>query len=332
MLAKGVVVVPSATRWTGPWLGATRATSLQRVANRPIVCHVLDALQQAGVIEVAVIAPYDVSEEIAGCIECERPPGVEIRYLTHEPGRDEDALLTAAEFVGDAPCILHRADGLLGQPLGLFLETLREESSDALLLLGGEGREVKRLRLVPRPLLTATEEVLASAPESVAGVCLLGPSALQRLASPERAAQTLDFTALTERLTRGGGRVQMRAVQKWRHFTGDALDLLDMNRMMLDAMDPDSTAAATDDNRFEGPVSIHPTASCELEHHRRTGDHRRRRLDRRLLHRVAHLDRRACSYRRRRAGALDCARRRERAPRGWAPRRQHRRPGGTHFP
>jgi glucose-1-phosphate thymidylyltransferase len=260
MLAKGVVVVPSATRWTGPWLGATRATSLQRVANRPIVCHVLDALQQAGVIEVAVIAPRDVSEEIAGCIECEQPPGVEIRYLTHEPGRDEDALLAAAEFVGDAPCILHRADGLLGQSLELFTDTLCEESSDALLLLGGDGREGKRLRLVPQRLLTATEEVLASAPESVAGVCLLAPNALQRLASPERAAQTLDFTALTERLARGGGRVQMRAVQKWRHFTGDALDLLDMNRMMLDAMDPDSTAVATDDNRFEGPVSIHPTA------------------------------------------------------------------------
>jgi len=262
VLTKGVVVVPHATRWTGPWLGATRATSLQRVANRPIVCHVLDALLQAGAIEVAVVAPPDVSDEIAVCIEREQPPGVEVHHLAHEPGKDEGALLAAAEFVGDAPCILHRADGLLGQPLELFASTLREEeSSDALLLVQDNAREIKRLRLVPQRLLTATEDGLTPAPEGIAGVCLLGPSALQRLAKPERAAQTLDFAALAERLARGGGRVHMRAAQKWRHFTGDALDLLDMNRTMLDELDSEITASATDDNRFEGHIAIHPTAS-----------------------------------------------------------------------
>lgn len=261
VLAKGVVVVPNATRWTGPWLGATRATSLQRVANRPIICHVLDALIQAGVLEVAVIAPCDVSEEIAACIEHERPSGVEIRYLAHGPGADEDTLLDAAELVGDAPCILHRADGLLGQPLGSFLETLREENSDALLLVQeDDAPRDRRLRLVPQRLLTATEDGLQPTPFGVTGVCLLGPGVLGRLASTEPATQTLDFAALTERLAREGGRVQMRVAHRWRHFAGDALDLLDMNRTVLDAMDPETTALAKDGNRFEGPVAIHPTA------------------------------------------------------------------------
>ena len=261
VLAKGVVVVPNATRWTGPWLGATRATSLQRVANRPIVCHVLDALSLAGAVEIAVLAPRDVGEEIAACVEHERPAGVEVRHLTYEPDSDADALLAVAEFVGEAPCILHRADGLLGQPLGLFTDTLREESSDALLLIQDEAREGKRLRLVPQRLITVTEDGLTPAPDGVAGVCLLGPGALQRLADPDRTARTLDFAALTERLARGGGRVQMRAVQRWRHFTGDVLDLLDMNRTMLDELDSEVDAKAVDDNRFEGHIAIHPTAS-----------------------------------------------------------------------
>ncbi len=46
MLGRGIVVAPTA-RLIGPWLNATRAMSLQRVANRPIVCHVLDALLDA---------------------------------------------------------------------------------------------------------------------------------------------------------------------------------------------------------------------------------------------------------------------------------------------
>jgi len=258
VLSKSVVVVPNTTRWTGPWLCATRATSLQRVANRPIVCHVLDALLQAGVVEVAVVAPPDVADEVAVCIDSERPEGVEIRHLVHEqPG---DALLAAAELVGDAPCILHRADGLLGQPLSSFAEMLSEESSDALLLVQDDGREVKRLRLVPQRLLSATEDGLTPAPSGVAGVCLLGPSALARLANLERSAEALDFAAMARRLAGDGGRVHMRVVGKWRHFAGDALDLLDMNRTMLDALDLELTAPASDGNRFEGPIVIHPTA------------------------------------------------------------------------
>jgi glucose-1-phosphate thymidylyltransferase len=262
VFAKGVVVVPNATRWTGPWLGATRATSLQRVANRPIVCHVLDALLQAGVLEAAVLAPPDVTDEIAACIDSERPTGIHVRHLIHEPGRDGDALLAAAEFVGDAPCILHRADGLLGQPLSPFVELLGEESSDALLLVWEDGRETKRLRLVQQRLLTAVKDgVTPTTPVGLAGVCLFGPGAVSRLTNPRHSADTLDFTALAEQLAHDGGRVHMRAVSKWRHFAGDGLDLLDMNRTMLDALDSEATTSVGNGNRFEGHIEIHPTAS-----------------------------------------------------------------------
>ena len=260
VLAKGVVVVPNTTRWTGPWLGATRATSLQRVANRPIVCHVLDALLEASAVEIAVITPADVAEEVSACIASEGPEGIEIRHLTHDPGEGEDALLAAAEFVGEAPCIMHRADGLLGQSLPPFVDLLHEESSDALLLVQDDGREAKRLRLVQQRTLGAGEDGSSAMPTGVAGACLLGPGALRRLVDPESSAHVFDFTTLAQQLARDGGRVQMRVVRKWRHFAGDALDLLDMNRTMLDELDSEMIASASDGNRFEGPLAIHPTA------------------------------------------------------------------------
>ncbi len=274
MLNKGVVVVPNTTRWTGPWLGATRAASLQRVANRPIICHVLDALLEAGVGEIILIAPPDVADEVAACIGSEGPAGIAIHHLVHEPGEGGDTLRAAAELVGDAPCILHRADGLLGQPLPSFVESLREESSDALLLVQDDGRETRRLKLVGQRLLSATENGSTPASAGVAGVCLLGPGVLQRIASHEPTEQVLeqcvashepaepvlDFAVLAQRLACGGGRVHVRVVHRWRHFAGDALDLLDMNRTVLDALDSETHASATDGNRFEGPIVIHPTA------------------------------------------------------------------------
>lgn len=262
MLSKGVIVVPHPTAWTGPWLGATRATSLQRVANRPILCHVLDALRQAGVVEAAVVAPADVADEIAACVASEGPAGIAVRHLVHNQHSDEsDALLAAAEFVGDAPCILHRADGLLGEPLESFVQLMRgEDAPDVLLLLGQSAPQGKRLKLVTERLQSVTDVDATAATPGVAGACLLAPNVLSHLPNPKRSAQLLDFAALAEQLARDGRSVQVRVVRKWRHFTGDVHDLLDLNRTMLDALESETIAAATDDNRFEGPITIHPTA------------------------------------------------------------------------
>lgn len=264
MLTKGIVVVPNTTRWTGPWLSATRVASLQRVANRAIVCHVLDALRAAGTDDVALVASSDVIDEITACIASEGPTDVRTRYLAHPPGDSGDALLGAAEFVADQPCILHRADGLLGQPLPPFAElALDGEPSDALLLLQDVEGEAQRLRLVPQRPLRAGEDGTIAIPPGVAGVCLLGPGALRRIAELEGEEQTLDFAAMAQHLAIDGGRVQVRFVNRWRHFDGDALDLLNINRKVLDALDPETmpgAMGATDGNRFEGPVAIHPTA------------------------------------------------------------------------
>jgi glucose-1-phosphate thymidylyltransferase len=262
VLHKGIIVVPSTTRSTGPWLDATRATPLQRVANRPIVRHVLDALRDTGLTEVAILAPPDVADEITSCIASEGSTGIEVHHLvTHEHrGEFADVLPAAADFVGDAPCILHRADGLLGQPLLPFVELLREERPDALLLVQQGARDAKRLRLVTQRLLDTSEVDPTQAILGVAGACLLGPGSLRRAPDAERHVEDLDFAAVAELLARDGGRVQMQVVHGWRHFTGSSLDLLDMNRMMLDMLAPEQVSSENDDNRFEGRIEIHPTA------------------------------------------------------------------------
>jgi len=262
VLTKGVLVVPAAIPWTGPWLGATRRPSLQRVANRPILCHVLDALLSAGVAEVAILSPPEAADEIAACVSIECPAGVTVHHLVDDRrAGEEQALLAAAEFVGEAPCVLHHANGLLGQPLTPFLEAMREESSDAFLLVREDTGETRRLRLVTQRQLTAGKNGVTPRPRGPAGVCLLGPGALRRLVELEPTPQTLDFATLAEQLAGDDARVHMRLAPKWRHFTGDAHDLLDMNRTMLDALDPDTTPPPGNGNRFEGAISIDPTAS-----------------------------------------------------------------------
>ncbi|HWY89920.1 MAG TPA: hypothetical protein VNY31_04550 [Solirubrobacteraceae bacterium] len=262
MPSRGVILVPPVARANGRWLDATRATSLQRVANRPIVCHVLDALGAAGIEEVAVVAPPDLASEIAGCIASEGPAGCEVRRLTYDCQREPVAALRAIEeFAGDAPTIVHRADGLLGQPLAPFLDLLHSEQPDMVLLVAQGARNKERLGPTAQQLLRVTEFDPDNAALGVAGVCMLGPGAFSHLqqANPLE----LEFGAMVESLIEhGGSRIQVRIVHdEWRVFAGDALDLLDMNRAVLDRLEGRTPTLQGADNRFEGRVMIDATAS-----------------------------------------------------------------------
>jgi glucose-1-phosphate thymidylyltransferase len=260
VLSKGLVVVPDSACWTGPWLGATRTPSLQRVANRPIICHVLEALLEAGVTEAAVAAPLEMAADIAQCVEVEGPAGIAVRHLVDRqvPG-DRGALLAAAEFVGAAGCVMHRADGVLGEPLSPTVELAG--GHDALLVMDGRAPETARLRLVAfGEANTAEHAAPALAGTGVAGACVLGAGVLRDLLSRDASPGLLDFAAIAEEVARGGGGTRVQSARRWRHFAGDALDLLDMNRALLDMLSAEATAIPGDGNRFEGNIAIHPTA------------------------------------------------------------------------
>lgn len=266
VLGRGVILIPPTARSTGPWLDATRTTSLQRVANRPIICHVIDALSTAGVREIAVLTPADLLEEIAICIEGDRYSSAAVRYLSHEGSADPgEALRSVARFADGAPLILHRSDGLLGQPLGPFLDVLRAESSDILLLVAQGARNAEPLGPATQHMLRVAELDPTNSALGMAGVCVLGSGALESLPlnDPQYAESCpLELGGLAECLiAHASARIQVRVVREWRAFAGDALDLLDMNRAVLDGLEPPVSAPQRDGNRFEGPVFIDATAS-----------------------------------------------------------------------
>jgi len=261
VLAKGLVVAPTTTCWTGPWLGATRATPLQRVANRPILCHVLDALLEAGVLETAIVATPDVAPEIAACVGGEGPSGISVRHIVDDAtATGGGALAAAADFVGEAPCLLHRADGLLGQPILSALEDQDEPRHDAVLLVQERESRDRRLRLVPSMMREDAGGDGSLLEAGLAGACLLGAGVLARLRSSRCAEHPLDFAALAAAVAQAGGSTRVRFARRWRHFTGDALELLDMNRAILDGLTGEAIADPDDGNRFEGAVAIHPSA------------------------------------------------------------------------
>jgi glucose-1-phosphate thymidylyltransferase len=269
MPGKGIIVVSPNAMPDGPWLDATRATSLQRVANRPIICHVLDELLTADVDEIAVLTPPDLAEEITSCIEDGGSSTIKTRCLAYdcrtEPAR---ALRAITEFADEAPTILHRADGLLGQPLAPFLalldqnRTASRDRTNMVVLVAQGARNAEPLGPAAQRMLRVAEFDPAKAALGLAGVCVLAPGALGHLSCDETFSGELTLGVIAESLlTREDSRVQARHSRTTRAFAGDTRDLLDMNRAVLDTLDDPVSVSQNHGNRFEGRVFIDPTAS-----------------------------------------------------------------------
>jgi glucose-1-phosphate thymidylyltransferase len=235
------------------------ATALQPVANRPIVWHVLDALREAGVRDVSVVVPASLASDVRACIAL-RPRDVRIRYAVHDQANDSsDALRSAVAAVGDAPCVLHLADGLLAEPLGPLLRRLESSSTDLLVLVHPGAREDRRLASETRRLLRIAEFDPARSALGMAGVCLFGRGAL-RQASHWLSGSELDLGTAVEQLASAGGRLDVQLARGWLRYGGDSVDLLELNRATLDALPAGGEPPLDGDNQIEGRVAIDATA------------------------------------------------------------------------
>ena len=258
MRCKGLVIVPaeSPSRRANDDPGATR-----RIANRPIVCHVLDGLVAAGLEELAVVAPVNLAPEIRSCIDADGA-FASVTHLTYAGRNDLLGALSGSEaFVGDDACLMHTADGLVGHELLQLAELHDPDSSDLVLLLHRTAEERERLGPAARRLLGVSELNGSKSFLSLVSVCLFGPGALQlACAEAAGASEELDLAAIAERLADAGRSLRTTFVRTWRRYRGDPLDLLELNRIVLDQQTPEVDRLDGGDNRIEGRVVIHPTA------------------------------------------------------------------------
>lgn len=271
---KAVVIPTSSAGWGRD---GSLAAPLQSVANRPILCHVLEALRGAAVSGAALVAPRRSLEQLKAAVEAEGPEGIELAYVPCGPGGDrrdppEQALRTLVEMVGEEPCVVHAADGLLTEPLGeLIAPSLGDRRADAVAFAhrstDGSATLASRrvLRLVHDALQAGAGEH-GHGPLELTGVCLLGAGAARRLGESSWAAgESLDLPTISERFVRSGARVRIEQAAGWLPYGGSTSELLALNRFLLDGLrgEHGATAAETSElsNRLEGSVVVHPTAS-----------------------------------------------------------------------
>jgi glucose-1-phosphate thymidylyltransferase len=259
---RGVIVVEDAgTPAPGP---RARGGALELVANRPIVEHVLDGLESAGVEDVVVASSDELADEIRCCLgSVRRRTGGQIRFVTQPAPLDvEGALRLAAPMIGETRCIVHLASGLLGEPLAPLLRGLDSDSPNVALFVHQATAPDERLGAATRELLHIAELYPERAALGMAGVWLFGPGAINHARAVSWHTQgELDMTPVARRIAAQGGALSSRLAEAWRRYAGDPADLLELNKIALDGLEPDDPRPRTHGNRIEGRVQIDERAS-----------------------------------------------------------------------
>ncbi len=273
MVLKGVITPMPAVAGADADAGG----ALLRVGNRPILCHALEALRRTGAREVAVCVSARELAAVRACLAAEAPGGLELEYVPHvrRPDGLEGALHRAAVWVGEAPCILHTANGLLAEPLEPLAARLHADTPDLVVPVQRRTGSGGSIGLATRRLLRLAGEVPGECELEPVGVCAFGPGALRHTAGTRWwQGSELDLAGVAERLAAAGGRVRVQRVHGWRRYGGTAADLLELNRMVLEALaagageragtfepGPRPTGMGGADSRIEGCVTLDPSAS-----------------------------------------------------------------------
>jgi glucose-1-phosphate thymidylyltransferase len=229
------------------------------VGNRAIALHVVDALARAGARDIVAVGTPAMNVALRDALASARPAGLRVRDLPLDPWPGEGgAILAAAKRLPPGPLIVHDGDGLLGEPVTAAAAAVRRGSGVTLMVCPAQG--TSSIELEHHRLLRLVDDGLPHDKMCVAGVYLFGADAVaQACCRLERDGADVGMADIVDDLRCAGSDIGVRVVGRWRRFSGDADQLLELNRLVLDELIA-SPAPDGGGNSVHGRVSIHPTA------------------------------------------------------------------------
>ena len=245
----------------------TSAKQLVPVANKPVLFYGIEAMAAAGITEVGVIIAPETGGEIRAAVGGGEQFGVTVTYIEQEaPLGLAHAVLTAEDFLGEAPFVMYLGDNLLRDGITALVDAFRAEEPDALILLTPvpdpenygvaelEGDRV--VRLVEKPPEPRTDLALV-------GVYMFTPAVFAAARRIEPSARgELEITDAIQTLIDSGRRVDSHIVHGWWKDTGQVEDMLEANRLILDDL-IERVDGELVDSRVEGRVVIEPGVRLE---------------------------------------------------------------------
>ena len=221
----------------------TYAKQLLPVANKPVLFYGLEAIRDAGITDVGIVVG-DTAPAIEDAVGDGSAFGLTATYLRQDAPRGlAHAVIVARDFLADDDFVMYLGDNFIVGGITALVEEFRSSRPDAQIMLTS----------VPDPrqfgvaeLDTAGEVVgLEEKPQhpksdlALVGVYIFTPAvheAVSQLAPSWRGE--LEITEAIQWLIDQGRKVRSTTITGYWKDTGNVADMLEVNRMVLETIDP----------------------------------------------------------------------------------------------
>ncbi|MEU3341635.1 glucose-1-phosphate thymidylyltransferase [Streptomyces sp. NPDC002144] len=229
----------------------TSAKQLVPVANKPVLFYGLESIAAAGITEVGVVVG-DTAAEIEEAVGDGSKFGLEITYIPQErPLGLAHAVLIARDWLGDDDFVMYLGDNFVVGGITALVEEFRDSRPDARILL----TRVADPRSFGVAELDAAGQVvgLEEKPEhprsdlALVGVYLFTPLIHEavRAVRPSWRGE-LEITHAIQHLIDTRADVRCTVIEGYWKDTGNVVDMLEVNRTVLEGIEP----------RIDGEVDV----------------------------------------------------------------------------
>ncbi|GII27285.1 glucose-1-phosphate thymidylyltransferase [Planotetraspora mira] len=246
----------------------TSAKQLVPVANKPVLYYGLEAIRDAGITSVGVIVG-ETGPEVRRAVGDGSRFGLEVTYIPQEaPLGLAHCVLIAQDFLADDPFVMYLGDNFLIGGIADQVSAFQDGGYDAQILLTRvtEPQFYGVAELGPAGEIIGLEEkpAVPRSDMAIVGVYLFSPvihQAVQAIEPSDRGE--LEITDAIQWLIRKGYTVQSHMVSGYWRDTGRLQDMLECNRIVLEAVERDIKGAVDTLSEITGRVVIESGAVVE---------------------------------------------------------------------
>jgi len=244
----------------------TSAKQLVPVGNRPILEFGLSAIAEAGIRDVGIVVG-ETHAEIEAHVGDGSRFGISATYI-HQPAPLglAHAVLTAESFLGEEPFVMYLGDNLIAGGIREFVHQFATRRPSAQILLArvrdperfgvaelDEGGNVRRL--LEKPSDPPSDLALV-------GVYMFSSRIMEaaRSINPSERGE-LEITDAIQWMIDAGDEVHSQVIDGWWKDTGQVVDLLEANRIVLDTLETKITGSVDAESEVQGRVVIEEGAT-----------------------------------------------------------------------
>jgi glucose-1-phosphate thymidylyltransferase len=244
----------------------TFAKQLVPVANKPVLFYGLEAIRDAGITEAGVIVG-DTAPAIEQAVGDGSAFGLNVTYIQQDAPRGlAHAVLIAQDFLGEDDFVMYLGDNFVIGGIAGLVDEFRAGRPDAQIMLTTvpDPRQFGVAELDELGEVVGLEE---KPPEPKSDLALVGVyiftaavhEAVHQLKPSGRGE--LEITEAIQWLIDNGRRVRSTKITGYWKDTGNVTDMLEVNRMVLESLEPEIGGAVDSATELIGRVRIEAGAT-----------------------------------------------------------------------